>query len=108
MSAKRGDLPAVDHYVWHKRVSLCCQETEIMNDLIETVRAGRLTQIYFDRFEGTAHKARARMARNCHHGIAARLLYFGIVWRFRLRPDDRLRESRRKCRGNIEVLPVRP
>ncbi len=50
-----------------------------MNDLIETVRAGRLTQIYFDRFEGTAHKARARMARNCHHGIAARLLYFGIV-----------------------------
>jgi len=34
-----------------------------MNDLIETVRAGRLTQIYFDRFEGTAHKARARMAR---------------------------------------------
>src|SRR5882724_11988373 len=77
MSAKRGDLRRSTITSGISGSPYAARRRKIMNDLIETVRAGRLTQIYFDRFEGTAHKARARMARNCNHGTAAGVVYLG-------------------------------
>ena len=45
----------------------------------ETIRAGRLTQIYFDRFENTPPKQSREWLETVTTGIATRLLYFWIV-----------------------------